>query len=247
MMEINDELMTPGCPQCALKHICQALVAATNVHGMSMDTPMVVAMAANELCTSKFGLGRYAVARACVNLVEAMQGYGSHRDFAVGLLAEGERLALSSAAPDEVRMRAAQWIRCNRCDFLRLPVGSEGYCGDLRTLFDDVEPADLYVAHVSEAYRELPDMERLCGDFLKVTPSGLLQAADAVRKEYFNFEEAPAASDTNAEKGGETNMTKKVAKAAAKAATKAVAKKAPAKAATKAACKGGKCSGKKCK
>jgi len=217
-MEVVDELMTPGCPQCAVKHLSAALY-----HRAKTLAPEMLAPDPYMVC----------VCTAYINLVEVRAGYLSHLWYAVGALVRAEEhfaVGLGECVAREARLLLEQH-------------GEEALIDALRCIEERTAPthADWAAAHFDEALRELPAYADM------MTMNNIVETIERIRKEFFDFSEAPAASDTNAEEGGETDMTKKVAKAAAKAATKAVAKKAPAKAATKAACKGGKCSGKKCK
>ena len=76
-MEVVDELMTPGCPQCAIKHLSAAVAYMVGPYpgGAPVLTSCVWA----------------AVAR--INLVEVMAGYRSHLWYAVGMLVRSEEAA----------------------------------------------------------------------------------------------------------------------------------------------------------
>ena len=70
-MEIVDELMTPGCPNCARKHLSAAVERV--VDGLNVQDRRNADVLA-------------ILARAYINFIEAAEGYLSHRDYAVGLL-----------------------------------------------------------------------------------------------------------------------------------------------------------------
>ena len=220
-MELVDELMTPGCPQCAVKHLCAALsyVADRNTGDEQMGNEFVLA------------------ARALINIAEADVGYKSHRDFAIGLLERAERethVVFPGRAEFALRARA-----------LRLAMIADDFGLEFdarRELHALIHPTSYMWAHLVEAARELPSMHIPTGDPSYET---IAAALAEVRREYFiTDQEAPADSENGAEKGGETDMaTKKPAKKAP-----AFLKKEDPKA-KKAACKGGKtaCKKGKCK
>lgn len=217
MMEIHDELITPGCPQCAVKHLSAALYHRARLvgggEGMEPDP------CTKHLCV------------AYINLVEVRTGYLSHLWYAVGALARSE---------ERMAWRIGECV-ARRARLMLEEHGLGAVMEALRIIDQETvpTPADWAAAHFDEARRELPAFAD------EMSMDDLIGTIERIRKEFFDFDEAPAASDASAEKGGETDMTKKTAKVAAKAAAKAVAKKAAVKAATKAAtkaaCKGGKC------
>lgn len=207
-MEIVDELMTPGCPQCAIKHLSAAL------YHRAVKAPGSPAAQTYRVLT--------AVAK--INLYEVLNGYRSHLWYAVGALERAEEIALSS---------------CERTDAIRearLVLEERGEAGVKTALAilasrATVFPADWEGAHIMEADRELPGFG--------FDQLDLIGSIERIREEFFKgFEEAPAVSGVEAEKGGETDMAKAAKKAPA------ALKKGDAKA-KQAACKGGKA--KKCK
>lgn len=209
-METVDELMTPGCPQCAIKHLSAALFHR----------------ARRRMCPWPPRRGMEYVALACVNLYEVFVGYRSHLWYAVGALAVAEEQVERGAAPDATIRDVRLMLEERGLDAVpealeRLVHGTGLY------------PSEWELAHLEEATRELPDF--------KIDGSDLIGSIERIREEFFKgFEEAPAASGVEAERGGETDMvTKKAAKKAP-----APLKKGDAKA-KQAACKGGKA--KKCK
>lgn len=218
MLEVHDELMTPGCPQCAVKHLSAALYYSAMDYAKARRTGRPSEPPSEDVLLA---------ARAYINLGEVMLGYRSHLWFAVGLLQASEEQALWRGGAHKTAREARLMLEERGAEAVRdamelLRVGM---------LFDDV---DMEYAHREEARRELPAND---GDYLDY-----VGAIERIRKEYFITEEAPVASTEDAERGGESDMaTKKAAKKAP-----AFLKKEDPKAA-KAACKGGKCKGKKCK
>ena len=209
-MEIVDELTTPGCPQCAIKHMSAALMymVTPGRHGFVVRSKVWMAVAK-------------------INLAEVLVGYRSHLWYAVGMLQRSEEAALAEGSSCAVARHA------------RLLLEEKGLSGveealreiDLGAVFEDDEMCE---AHLYEASRELPS---LLVYPLMPDPKYLVEEIERVRKDFFVSEEAPAASTEGAERGGDANMAK-TAKTAKKAAP-AFLKKGDPKAA-KAACKGGK-------
>ncbi len=222
--EIQDELLTPGCPQCAIKHLSAAL--AYRAHGM------VKPRDAGEAVVSRVHV---LAARAYINLGEVLAGYRSHHWYAVGLLQMAEELDLSYGGNVWPGLRSAR---------LALEAGTDGAVVRDAMLHIDcaVNPncGEMELAHFEEARRELPGWgwPSLSADYAAMIA--------AIRGEFFVEEEVSAASTEDAEKGGEKDMATKKAPAKKAPANKAPAflKKADPKAA-KAAAKGG-CT-KKCK
>ena len=188
MMETHDELMTPGCPQCAVKHLSAAL--------MYMITPGRHGFAARS---------KVWMAVAKINLAEVLVGYESHLWYAVGMLQRSEETALAEGSSYATARHA------------RLLLEEKGLAGaaealreiDLGALFEDDEMCE---AHLYEATRELPS---LLVYPLTPEPEYLMKEIERVRSEFFVLEEAPAASTEDAERGGESEKaTKKAAKKA---------------------------------
>lgn len=212
MLEINDELMTPGCPQCAIKHLSAALSYAADAKALSILHPGTESL--------------LLMAKAYINLGEVAVGYKSHLWYAVGLLQRAEEAAVRTG-----EVGAAEASREAR---LGLEEGGEEY---LRTAMELLCsrlahcPRALELAHFAEASRELPEWTGWTGDY----------ASDIgrIRDDFFTtMKEAPAASTEGEGKGGDETMATKAKKPAFPA--KGAAKKPDPKAA-KAACKGGKC------
>ena len=212
-MEIVDEIMTPGCPNCYIKHLTAALAC----------------MAINRFDYVQVPYADVTVARALINLVEAREGYVSHRDLAIGLLAHAEIISRGTGCID---------LREIRVGLMTGDPNAE------HKLLNKINPKTLFVAHLKEAERELPDgplpVAMTCELSCVVIPSidqrtadGILSSIAEVRKEYFDLPTVGEETTTKEEGGQEMACAKKTA-----------VKKAPAKA-TQAACKGGKCGTKK--
>lgn len=211
-MKVVDELFTPGCPQCAVKHLSAALyhVARGAVQKDVFPNPYMTCV-----CT------------AYINLVEVRAGYHSHLWYAVGALVRAEEhfaVGLGECVAREARLMLEQH-------------GEEAVLDALKCLRDGTAPdhADWAAAHFDEARRELPAFadEMRMGD--------LIGSIERIREEYFTMDQEVAVDTSTevAEEGGEEAMaTKKTAKA--KVAPKA-AQAAAKGGKTAKACKGGKC------
>lgn len=219
-MEIVDELTTPGCPNCALKHLSAALA-------LLVDTKSNMAAILPEILIP--GPATFAVleARALVNFMEAIEGYESHWDFGVGLLARAETAAIVDGFPTLPRL-----IRDTRCDAM-LAQTREDRVKVVRDLAASVSPTAEAHAHIEEAIRELPVMKNIYHEIRAVCDlvALVVKLIKWVREEYFSDFE----TKENEEKGEEPMAMKKAA--AKKAPAKAAVKKAPAKAAGKKSCK----------
>ena len=187
-MEIVDELTTPGCPQCAIKHLSAAL--------MYMITPGSHGFVARS---------KVWMAVAKINLAEVLVGYKSHLWYAVGMLQRAEETALAEGSSYATARHA------------RLLLEEQGMAGvaealrelNLGAVFEDDEMCE---AHLYEATRELPS---LLVYPLTPDPDYLRSEIERVREEFFVSDEAPAASTEDAEKGGESEMAKAAKKAPA--------------------------------
>lgn len=201
-MEIVDELMTPGCPQCYVKHMSAALSYAADHHGFSAPA------------------GEILVARAVVNFTEVIEGYRSHYEFALGLLARAEQELVADGFVEEAKL-----VRNLRATVIPLAV-LHGANAAVERLSALPSGSAYLLAHVAEAEREL----RLERQF-PTSAEEIASMIEAVRKEYFDLPEV----ETPKGKGGEEAMAcaKEAACKGGKCAAKASAKKA--------ACKGGKC------
>ena len=186
-MEIVDELVTPGCPQCAIKHLSAALMymITPGRHGLAVQSKVWMAVAK-------------------INLAEVLVGYKSHLWYAVGMLQRSEETALSEGSSCATARHARLVLEAK---------GLEGVAEALRELnlgavFEDDEMCE---AHLYEAARELPG---LLVYPLAPSPEIVLSELDRIREDFFVSEEAPAASTEDAEKGGDANMAKTAKKAA---------------------------------
>lgn len=189
-MEIVDELMTPGCPNCARKHLSAAVERV--VDGLNVQDRRNADVLA-------------ILARAYINFIEAAEGYLSHRDYAVGLLVAAEERLVRRGDTEY-----AKTIRAIRIGLMENPT-------DLEALY--IECVDrLVLAHIHEAFRELPELsyefDRNCfGSCSQETVDKLVAMIRWIDERYFLIKpEEPG-------KGGESTMacgTKKTVKAACK-------------------------------
>ena len=225
-METTDELVTPGCPNCVIKHLSAAVALLANARVTNMDHPLMEGPYDREIAL-----------RAAINLMESRQGYESHFDYAVGMLV----LAEADPRCDVYCREVYRDVRLSLIEHGNDPDTVSAAIDDLvmvaRTEITDECFGQIYAqAHITEALRESPESVRdtiagvMCVDDLQ-------RAIRDVRKEFFSdFSE-----DKPAEEKGEDDMAA-AKKAPVKAAKKEAvpAKKAVAAKATKAACKGGK-------
>lgn len=189
-MEIVDELTTPGCPQCAIKHLSAALAYMVGPYPKGQPVPLSCTWA--------------AVAR--INLVEVMAGYRSHLWYAVGMLVRSEEAARCEGSA------------CAAVREARLTLEERGLGGveaALKALHAGqvLNAQTLAEAHCYEAARELPSL--LVYPILP-TPERLVVEIERIRKEFFVMDQEVAVdtSEEVAGKGGEEAMaTKKTAKA----------------------------------
>ena len=186
MMEIHDELMTPGCPQCAIKHLSAALYHVAR-GAVQKDVFPDSYMAC--VCT------------AYINLVEVRAGYASHLWYAVGALVRAEEhfaVGLGKCVAREARLMLEQY-------------GEEAIIDALRCIKEGTAPthADWAAAHFEEACRELPAYAD------EMTMNNVIETIERIREDFFVSEEAPVASPEDVGEGGECDMaTKKAAKKA---------------------------------
>ena len=216
-MEIVDELNTPGCPQCAIKHLSAA-----------------IAYAANDRRGGLVSNGGVAYARAMINLAEVLTGYRSHLWYAVGLLVKCEERFAAVEEPENPQP-GTDTLRCYRLKKLareaRLLLEqhpesvAEAYgILDAGVVF----PGEMAMAHASEAQRELPAKANRIFGLWTTGYYGpeILGVIDEIHREFF---ELPPSTVP-----GEETQTKEE-----KEPTMATAKKTAT--AKKAGCKGGKC------
>lgn len=174
-MEIQDELMTPGCPQCAVKHLSAAIYYRAQhwrVEGASR--------------TAVYHRTRAAV--ALINLAEALTGYKSHLWFAAGALVDGEVSALIACESHyAARLREA-----------RIELEQKGEAAIAEVMghlfqFCQITSADWESAHFGEAQRELPTWDAWSSDYDLVIRK--------IREEYFTADQEVAV-DTSEEVAG---------------------------------------------
>lgn len=218
MNGVNDELMTPGCPRCAIKHLSAALYHRAQLAGGGESLPPDSYMV--DMCV------------AYINLVEVRTGYRSHFWYAVGALVRAEERTGSGRVAREARLMLEQY-------------GEEALADALRCIEIGSIPthADWAAAHFSEAMRELPAMraamrmddligsiERIRNEYFNLEEVPAASTEDAERGgESIMAKAAKKAAPAFLAKGKEAKEAKG-AKAACKGGKTA-----------KAACKGGKC------
>jgi hypothetical protein len=233
-MEIVDEILTPGCPNCAIKHLSAALAIIPELQSLSR----------NGWTTSKRSLTNYEVdmAVARINFIEAMEGYESHWDYGVGLLVGVEDKMICEGEESHT----VNGLRGHRCAAMTAT--------DYKSRHDVVRfltmPPDVNMdAHLAEAFRELPELFRKAIEFgwrrylesdeltkYITLAKIIIKLIKWVRDEFFATEQTnDFETKENEEKGGEAMAMEKAT--AKKAPAKAAAKKAPVKAAAKKACK----------
>ena len=232
-MKIVDELETPGCPQCAIKHLAAALSYSADRRLMNWYIP-----AAEQETASRV---KVLIARAYINLGEALIGYKSHVWFAAGLLQRAEELA-----QHEVNER--DWGNLARRARLELTqegpsdVGIGAAMSWVQVMA--TRPVTMLRAHQEEAMRELPGFkwpDSREAVFVERIPALIKQ----IHEEYFA---KPSSEDQVAAGGidirefrfpGATVATDEGHKNQEGEPDMATTKKAPAKG-TKCAAKGGK-------
>ena len=180
--EIVDELNTPGCPNCAIKHLSACLY-----HLLRRGKGSVPSANTPEV----------EIARAYINVVETLEGYKSHWYYAIGLLNSAEEHFVAMGSPREARETRD----------LRVVLMKEGPASNVMPAFFFFTRALPFLAdaHWDEAFRELPV---LATDFKPSLPrdrdtavSRVLSMIEWVYGNY--FEEV-----TTEEKGGVNNGSK---------------------------------------
>ena len=172
-MEAVDELMTPGCPNCAVKHLSAALAYFVDEGNEKYET-------------GDLGDAPVLVGRAAVNLIESLNGYPSHFDFAIGLIERAEeKFTFAWSANSQIIGRLRK-IRLALTDGT-MPAG----CG-VEELHSITHPCWMMLAHVAEAVRELRGVSLP----VALTAEWFRDTIAEVKKEYFDFGETEG-------KGGE--------------------------------------------
>lgn len=217
-LEIVDELMTPGCPQCAVKHLSAALY-----HRAKVLAPVMLAPDPYMTC----------VCTAYINLVEVKAGYRSHLWYAVGALVRAEEHAAPGAGGYACVAREARLMLEER--------GLDALLDAVNCISEGTAPthADWAVAHFDEAMRELPAFAN------EMRMDDLIGSIERIRKEYFDLPEATVAEGETTTKEGEPEMATNK-KAACKGGScspkgKCAEKGGTTAKAAKACAKGGKC------
>lgn len=192
-LEIVDELMTPGCPQCAVKHLSAALYHAAELrrvpHRLELPDSVVL------------------IARAYINLGEVLIGYKSHLWFAVGLLQRAEERALTEVSSTAAARTARLALEEH---------GANGVRDTMRNLMIDVhlDHAVMCLAHMDEAVRELP---AFAGE---MRMDDLIGSIERIRKEYFDLPPVTVAGGEQTPIGKEPDMATAKKAPAKKAACK---------------------------
>jgi hypothetical protein len=158
MTEPVDEIMTPGCPQCAVKHLCAALSYLADRRGS--------AGTADE--------HEILVARACVNLSECAAGYHSHLHLAVGLLERAETLMAMTACGELASTREVR--------VMLIRDGESAVSDALKALVRKT-PLDAFMwAHLVEPAREFG-----LGQAVEPTEESIVSAISRIRDENLLF------------------------------------------------------------
>lgn len=164
-MDTVDELMTPGCPNCAVKHLSAALAYFVDAGNDKYET-------------GDLGDASVLVGRAVVNLIESMNGYPSHFDFAVGLIERAEEkftFTYTQTASSPVgRLRRIR---------LALTDGTMSASFGAAELYSFARSYGMMLAHVAEALRELRSIPLPAA----LTAEWFRDTIAEVKKEYFDF------------------------------------------------------------
>lgn len=167
-MELADELTTPGCPQCAVKHLSAALS-----YVVDMDPVTRGDLAGHVEPDGTVFPENILLARALVNYAEVCAGYRSHLPFVVGLLERAERqhvmtMGTGTSASDDMRN-------------LRLVLQSGGTPSheDLAKV-SNIGTLSYAWAHIIEAQRELPSLRPV-----RMDAEDLQNAIAEIKSEYF--------------------------------------------------------------
>lgn len=195
-MKVVDELFTPGCPQCAVKHLSAALYHRAHLASGGEDLrpdPYMV-----DVCI------------AYINLVEVKAGYRSHLWYAVGALVRAEEHLASKRAGGCVAREARLMLE---------QYGEDALLDALNCIADGTVPGheDWAAAHYAEAMRELPAMQT------GMRMDDLIGSIERIREEYFNLPPStvPGGDETTkTEKEPDMATTKKAAPKGAKCAAK---------------------------
>lgn len=179
--EIHDELLNPGCPQCARKHLESALVYLLQDGNYSDDTMHMDVWR---------GEPTVPLARALINYAECVVGYESHIILARGFLEQFEEKCAHAGDA-----RTANWARQLRFCMTEDPKAQAGTVHQVLQLpwAPTIHRFAWAVAHFLEAIRELPDLEAPIETF---GPRHIYELLGKVEHEYFSLALTP-------KKGGE--------------------------------------------
>lgn len=217
-LKVVDELFTPGCPQCAVKHLSAALA-----HGAK-----AYALYGGECFPNE---EEVLLAQAYINLGEVLIGYKSHLWYAVGLLQASEETALMHA-----NTGVAAAARDSRLHLETHGLSGVTFTAENIRLNAPLMPGELRNAHLREATRELPNFE--WGRFNLHDARDVADAIEEIRSEYFNLPPSTVPGDDETTKTEKEPDMATAKKAAPKKGAKCAAK--GGKTDTKARDKGGK-------
>jgi len=159
-MELVDELMTPGCPQCAYKHLSAALSYLA------------------DKCETVCAEHEILLARAKINLAECRMGYHKHFPFAIGLMERAETVAIAtgySAVAEIIRNVRVKLIAEGETMIpYSILAMTHGPCA--------VSIGSMMWAHIAEANREFR-FDRV----VEANEDSLLGALASIRIDYFDL------------------------------------------------------------
>lgn len=176
--DLVDELITPGCPRCAVKHLTAALTyltAPVSCDGSQQEIDFKLSL---DGCP-----GSVAVAKAHINLIEVLEGYWTHLPFAVGWLQVAEENLVAEPIVDTIRH-----IRCRL-----IMDGTRDAIADAAFQLADILLSYRYartIAHVDEALRELPPLSHPDHGLMKrLTPSNPVEHDDImdIRRKFAEY------------------------------------------------------------
>lgn len=182
-MDITDEILTPGCPNCVVKHLSAALAYLADNPDRRSPCPLDAATEVGTLA-----------ARAYVNLVEAMTGYASHVYLAIGLLERAESSAARACAGEKLAA-----LRTVRTDLIGRD--AKAVPDALAALSGVCAKADFVLAHLHEACREAPADVMVRTGPCGADAGAILEVLRQVRENYFAAPMSGAAEETTKQEG----------------------------------------------
>ena len=182
-MDIVDEILTPGCPNCVVKHLSAALAYLADNPDRCSPSPLDAATEVGTLA-----------ARAYVNLVEAMTGYVSHVYLAIGLLERAESSAARACAEEKLAA-----LRTVRTDLIERD--AKAVPDALAALSGVCAKADFALAHLYEAGREAPADIRVQTEPRGADAGAILEVLRQVRENYFAVPTVGTAEETTEQEG----------------------------------------------